>query len=442
MALNTNASQAALDELKGMMDEENTKKETKVIRNANVGYLPLKVNKQNVPVLVRLINPIVPRHYKDWVYGSGQARAVNLAWIVDDNGKKKLICLPRREDDPADSHIFYRFVDEVMKSRKIEGTKDRLYLNKGSEVGADTGKSIGDIFTKVSTSDDTSGIFSPVSWAGKEKYICNVIDRNDPQYHKDTGKTKVLVKSVTVKDGVPRPKEASSFTILDPLKKVLASAEKTPEEIDVVIMCGKESLDKADIWNASELVEANYTKAIKDLVDVNKVVVGPLTPEEINGITPEDLDYLYPITTYRQLIKWVGKTIQRYDELANTNFYAEMKRKADLEAEADEVAPKTEEAAQPAPTEQVLQPPAPTRTRAPVMECKSEGLNEYGCDNDISALSEQDREYIDWDNCKKEGNTIVEWAFKPEAGTLYECSECHTKSPELMTHCPHCGAEF
>lgn len=311
--------------------------------------------KKNTPQILRFINmDIFPQKpYSQWRFNEGDARLLNIAWIKDDFGKTMRLIYPSPEDEKTfgdDEMPIVKFINQVKlkKSTKQENGKYKaieIYANREDkglmENNADY-PTIASIYRKIVGLDEVSATNRfPTGWVGSKVAIMNVIDRSDMEYHRKSKLLKLLVRSgnFTTPDISKRYwKELSAFSIRGPLAK-LATESKYGEEFykyDIAIKYeAKSSVNQFAttlVRDASSPAKVGYTQELEALgFDTSIISTNDFLTEEELQWNPVDIDKLYKVTSYRTIIKRLGKTIKMFDDMVGTSFYSQCKNLADEE---------------------------------------------------------------------------------------------------------------
>lgn len=311
--------------------------------------------KKNTPQILRFINmDIFPQKpYSQWRFNEGDARLLNIAWIKDDFGKTMRLIYPSPEDEKTfgdDEMPIVKFINQVKlkKSTKQENGKYKaieIYANREDkgrmENNADY-PTIASIYRKIVGLDEVSATNRfPTGWVGSKVAIMNVIDRSDMEYHRKSKLLKLLVRggNFTTPDTSKRYwKELSAFSIRGPLAK-LATESKYGEEFykyDIAIKYeAKSSVNQFAttlVRDASSPAKVGYTQELEALgFDTSVISTDDFLTEEELQWNPVDIDKLYKVTSYRTIVKRLGKTIKIFDDMVGTNFYSQCKNLADEE---------------------------------------------------------------------------------------------------------------
>ena len=304
--------------------------------------------------LVRFVNGVFETATDQGKPGSGRAKLYNIAWVKDDNGKSfPLVLPPIINNKPMYESTMLDFIDKVLARTWIDnpdptkkGSWKYFYEERNDYGQQQSGTwTLKDIFWNVYKSGHKEGeqyYESQKSWRGQTVYIANVIDRLDYKWHQENKKTKLLMKSITLKGENVNHKEVSFYAIGAPLKE-LCDNHGYDLKYDVLIIPGKASLDKLTLKNMSTLKEKDYyaeVKSVWDPADIDKIsTLNDFTDEEKTWETI-DIGKYYRFTSAATIIKHFGKMIQAFDDMVGTNFMEKFKD----EAAADKAVREAEEA--------------------------------------------------------------------------------------------------
>lgn len=346
--------------------------------------------------IVRFVNGIFETATDQGKPGSGRAKLFNFGWVKDDNGKMFPLCLPAIiNNKPMYPHTMSDFIDKVLSKTWLDNpdpTKKKIckyYYAERDDRGALGEKIEGQptlksIFWNVFKSGALEGsqyYESQKSWRGQTIYVANVIDRLDYKWHQENKKTKLLMRSLKLKGDKVNHKEISFYAIGAPLKEV--TDNYGPKlDYDVLIVPGKQPLDKFTLRNISKMKERAYWDDVKSIItedDKDKVSTDKGFTEEEKTWETVDIDKYYRFTSAATIIKHFGKTIQAFDDMVGTDFMEKLKAEAaaDKEVKEAEKAKNTENIEVAASTTQEAQPVAqstpevvvaPTPTPQPVVQ--------------------------------------------------------------------------
>lgn len=319
-------------------------------------------NKVSTPVLVRMVSGLCPTKRSEWTLGVGQSRCIAKSWLKDQNGKPWKLVLPAHGSD--EGNPIWDFIDNVTRKTYVDTVKqdgskakEKAFIYKGrTDYGkAQSGKyTIGDVYEFVTKGGESPMNGNKYKFAtglvGKEIFVANVIDRNDYDWHQKNKKFKVLIKSCNQSKDPANPfkAELTAYSIYSisgrgattdqPLTKALmkeGGGYYNPWDVDLAIKgadTAKDNFQKCDVVNVSDLKEHSYFKPIEGWnIDTNKVVVGPLTDEEMSWEVV-DLDRgEFGCNSYQNIWAHIGSYITAWDEMLGTNFAERVQVKIESE---------------------------------------------------------------------------------------------------------------
>lgn len=301
--------------------------------------------------IVRFVNGIPETSLDQGKKGSGRAKLFNTQWIKDDEGKPFKLTIPAIiKNKPMYPSIIFDFIEKVLSRTWIDNPNPgpgkakgewRYFYSERDDYGVQTSgdKKLKDIFWNVfkSGADQSNPYYaSQKSWKGQTIYIANVIDRLDYKWHQDNKKTKLLMKAVTLKDNQMRRKEVSYYSIGTPLEE-LSKNHGFGLNYDVLIIPGKQPLDKLTLKNVSKLKQVGYWDDVNGYItDADKKLISEAVDftDEEKTWEPIDIDKFYRFTSAATILKRLGKTIHAFDMMVGTNFTEKLKEEADAEAKA------------------------------------------------------------------------------------------------------------
>lgn len=367
---------------------ESTERKDAQANNTQKGFdFPVCVGIGN-KAIVRFVNGIAETALDQGAPGSGRAKLFNIGWVRDDDNKPFLLTLPAIiNNKPMYNSTMVEFIDKVLSRAWVDnpnptegGAKGEwkyFYADRDDYGQQSAGyKTLKQIFWDVykSGAQPSNQYYkSQKSWRGQTVYIANVIDRLDYNWHKENKKTKLLMRSLKVKDGVLRHKEVSSYAISSPLRE-LADNHGVKLNYDVLIVPGAQPMDKFTLKNVSKLKEKDYWDDVKSVITENdkaKISIAPGFTDEEKTWEPIDIGKYYRFTSAATILKHFSKTIQAFDMMVGTNFYDRFKAEAEADAKVrkeNAATDKASTATQAAPkVETPTAPTAPvTPTAAPV----------------------------------------------------------------------------
>ena len=376
------------------------------------------------------------------------ARVVRMARIIDDNRKRMKLVLPLNNTN----HLFWRIINRVNEfewKNDPEDTKKKMRVFSNEKLHPDIFNIIN--YNNLPESDKRRQFgWEGHGWLGKEVFIMNVIDRGMKKWHEENKHTVLLAKNLNIvkaSDGSGKvlefPEEGiPSFGFTTLLAMNCLKHYGDWENYDVAIIRTGLTSPAYNVINASKHIE-EVDSALQSLV-----ITGSLTAEEA-AYEAYDLDLIYGTTSYIRFYNGLKLTVAQIDKALGTNFFDELKKSCDKEAEerkAKKAAepsdfPPSEETPAPAPEPTPEEKPAtPTRRPAPTPEASA-------ADNRTSLpgwskLSDSEKAMVVSATLPLDGNG-KKWAVKYTVDKrLAECQECGTISPESFTVCPGCGVAY
>lgn len=305
--------------------------------------------------IVRFVNGIAETALDQGKPGSGRAKLFNIGWVKDDAGKSFPLCLPAIiNNKPMYHHTLIDFIDKVLSRTWVDNPNPAPGAPKGewkyfyaerNDYGqlASGEMTLKDIFWNVfkSGANPSSQYYkTQKSWRGQTVYVANVIDRLDYAWHQKNKKTKLLMRSTSVKDGQLRHKEASFFAMGAPLKEITDN-HGVKLNYDVLIVPGTQPTDKFALKNVSKFKEKDYWDDVKSIIteeDKKLISMSPTFTDEEKTWEPIDIDKYYRFTSSAAILKHFGKTIKNFDAMVGTNFYETFQNEAKLEEAARKAA--------------------------------------------------------------------------------------------------------
>jgi len=235
-------------------------------------------------------------------------KRINLSKIRSDNGSQFYCIFPDHKSNP--DWILWKIYDLVTDGSFTGSGKSRHKEYKYQQ-------SHPECFRRV-VYNNTEGNAYEKGWTPQTKVIMNVIDRMDPEFHKQTRHSKLLSsKCNPIKDkpgnfwydwGVPI---ACYNTIWDEV------VEYAGDWADYDI--GIKKLDDTPFYMAY-----HGTNDAHKMKEVSKYVAqGPMTPEE-EAYELYDLDEMFAVTSYTKIKAKLGQFIKKVDTDFGMNFSTEL----------------------------------------------------------------------------------------------------------------------
>ena len=380
-------------------------------------------------------------------------KKVFVARVLGDNEKMFRLVYP---DKSQTGHLFWRIYNKVMERKWSDGVNEKgQKISKATYVNE---KAFPNIFNRVRCNNVFDSKYEK-GWSPRELILMNVIDRLDPQWHKENKHTKLLCRGMSVKnDGSIWYDEGIPYAAYRNIWDDAVEFYGDWEEYDIVMR----KFDK-DPWYQAFSCKDNVQK-ISKLVSMDYVVDGPLTPEE-RSYGMYDFDALYPVTSYMKFRNRLGGFIELIDKNMGTHYKEELdefadEEKAEFDRKEKENAPKVAVESNPIkankeesvpvtaePPKEVEQPKqdiqsVPVR---PVRQAVKQGIDWEGLANGtyngtkylgVPKLTEEEKALVLGVNEKGE------FIYDPKAGQLYADCQSGFQSPGAF-HCdPLSGNEF
>lgn len=291
-------------------------------------------------------------------------------------------------------------------------------------------------------------------WKSSQLVLMNVIDRQDPEFHKKEKVTKLLCKSdftVNIEGedkllynyGVP---EASLFEKML-LEKLVASYGPW-DEYDIAFR----KLSELPFYEAfhGEAHKVEITESSRQYI-----VSGPLTEEE-KAYVPKNLDTIFNVTTYSTLKYKLGVFIEEIDRAFNTHFFEELGELVNEEQKKKEKSIGSSAAIIKEKEIPVKEPVAARRTAAPatqentipwekLMNGTYEGRIYVGVYKGIKDLTEEEKSMIigiDEDGALKYAETDFNGKPTKIMGYRDPETDMEFRSPSCFHRCPYFGVVF
>lgn len=371
---------------------------------------------QGIPKIVRVIGGAPDSNIDDFT-----AKTVNIAWIVDDSGKRfKLI---RPSIDVDGNYIINKIISRVMAPKWVNKVKTFPVQERFPEIY--------NIVKRNGLADGDKQAKFDKGWMGKEVLIMNVIDRSKMDWHRENKHTMLLAKSVTEgRDGGSFVDEGiSSYAVNNRLAHLFKSYGSWKRYDLAFTRTGKMDTPYV-IVNATrtpEEVPSSYRSFISD--------ANTLTDEEMSW-EAYNLNKLYKVTSPIKIYNKLKGTIARIDAALGTSFLKDLER--EVEEEKRKLAESQPQSYTSPTGEMETNPEAATalRTRPVVGKGESNDRERLPYESTLGELASKIKKVT-----HKTGNTYdVEWDMPVEQ--LAACPYCQTASPLEATSCPACGNSF
>lgn len=399
--------------------------------------------------IVRLLGAPIGAESQGYKRKPTDPKEVIMCEVKDDKGKRFTIKLPLRAERASDNHILIRMYDKVAEKAYINGTS--VFVNKDKHPEAF------ELITKGGFKREDGNSYTYASGLkGDRLSIYNVIDRTD-DWCKNNKHSKILCRSLNVDD--------QGRTWAKPGIKSFGSVNKIAEllgkygsfmKYDVALERTGQKENPWNIKNASRLKEAGMLEDLANMdgteVDADKIVIGPLTPEE-KQYELYDLDKFYGPTSYTKIYNRIPSFFKIVDAAFGTHFEDEIKQLSEKEKAEWEANKETQQAqAENAEIQKNL-----SLSESEVNEATADtGLS----DDDVFGVKPQPQQPAQLQNIEllkgyaslpeeikarikkidvADGKAKITWDREDD---LLECDDCGSLSPENSPVCPVCGAKF
>jgi len=373
------------------------------------------------------------------------ARTVQVAWIVGDDGKKFRSILPPR--DRGQDHLMWRIISRVKEVAYVN--RKRVYVNEEKH------KEIFDLVVHNGLKEGDPKRRFNRGWDGRHVIVMNVLDREQMNWHRENSHSMLLSRNINegnngalfIDEGVP------VYGFYNQIATTLFANYGSWEKYDMGILRTGQQQTPYRIINATAYAAGNIPElpeAVKPLVSLD-----PLTEEEA-GWERYDLAKIFGTTSYTKYYNRLKVGIQTIDARLGTKFFQELEYEVErekAEREANEgTAEKTEEpqpakTSTPVPEMPTQTEPAPQPEAAPVRtrEAAKPAAETAMTADKIALLKgwdkltpEQQAMIID---VKVSNGKVVEIMYDTDE-PLVACPDCKVASPESFTACPNCGLDF
>lgn len=375
------------------------------------------------------------------------ARTVQVAWIVGDDGKRFRSILPPRDD--GKDHLMWRIIGRVKEVAYVN--RKRVYVNEEKH------KEIFDLVVHNGLKEGDPKRRFNRGWEGRHVIVMNVLDREQMDWHRENKHSMLLSRNINegnngalfIDEGVP------VYGFYNQIATTLFANYGSWEKYDMGIMRTGQQQTPYRIINATAYAAGNIPElpaALKPVVSLD-----PLTEEEMNW-ERYDLAKIFGTTSYTKYYNRLKVGIQTIDARLGTKFFQELeyeveREKAEREAnqassgddggDYDEPASTKTTVTVPEMPKQEAQPAtAPVRTREAVKPAAAETAmtaDKIALLKGWDKLSaEQQAMIVD---VKVSNGKVVEIMYDTDE-PLVACPDCKLASPESFTACPACGLDF
>lgn len=296
-----------------------------------------KTNKQKI---LKFVTPLVVTTEENYeekdmdgnpIFDDFSAKIVQMSTIYGDDKSKKYFFVPRKADDP--SHFFWRLQDVVMKKDWIkneEGKDTPVLVHKDAHPV---------IIDRIETNGANTGISEqmyPQGWYPKETLFANVIDRTSMDILKEKKHTMLLSKNswtYTQDDGTEQIRYTQGVEGAGSLSKGLNTlVEESAMPLTSFDVFVERTGDKNIPWNiknATAFVRGDVPgipNNLKEFVSMDE----DLTEEE-KSWKRYNIRNLTKPSSYFKWYNHIKVFLKAVDSTFGTNFYEEVKEKADAE---------------------------------------------------------------------------------------------------------------
>lgn len=378
-----------------------------------ITYVGLEKDQQHV---IRLLgNPILTREK------GTDPKVVLYSMITGDNGKMFRCIFPDKQENK--SHILWKIYNFVLdgKWNKETNTKDYYYVDEYPKI-------FNRVF-KNGKSKDSKTYPMETGWR-PTTYVCmNVIDRHDMKWHEENNHSKALSKKVVLTDdgeisgwshiGVP-------MTLYNTIWDEIVEYNGDFQDYDIVV-----KKITYDPWYKAYHAIGDNKKIDESITKF--IVDSPLTEQEENW-ERYDFDKIYPVISYRKIMRNLKEFIQEVDATFKKNFYEELVELAEKEKQEYEKVKEEEDKFQ-----VLVEESKSTRSRK---QSTDNSTNEFSI-NDIDKTSFKgldkmtDEEKARIINVKDDKLIFEDGEFE-----LLPCEECKYEFPNDVFVCPKCGKEY
>jgi hypothetical protein len=240
------------------------------------------------------------------------SKRIFVAMILGDDDKK-FRCIGPNPDDRKD-WILYRVMNKVLDRRwdkdkpSARGKGDWDYLNALTHP---------DLYNRCAKNNNLENTYEK-GWKFSAAVLVNVIDRANYDWHLKNRKYRLLSK----KASSYQDKIFFDVGIPDMLYKLI--------EDDIVASDGNVCWEDYDIV-IKKVAEDPWYKAYHGVDDAKRLDADAKALVQDRGLTPEeaswemnDIDKLFPITSYKRIKDKLGLFFQRVDKSFNTRYFDEL----------------------------------------------------------------------------------------------------------------------
>jgi hypothetical protein len=243
---------------------------------------------------------------------STDSKRIFVAMILGDDDKK-FRCIGPDPNDQKD-WILYRVMNKALDRKwnkdkpSSRGKGDWEYVNASTHP---------DLYNRCAKNNNLENAFEK-GWKFSAVVLVNVIDRANYDWHLENKKYRILSK----KAGECQGKFFFDVGVPDALYKLI--------EDDIVASDGNVCWEDYDIV-IKKIAENPWYKVYHGVDDAKKLDAGVKALVQDRGLTPEeaswemnDIDKLFPITSYKRIKDKLGLFFQKVDKAFNTRYYDEL----------------------------------------------------------------------------------------------------------------------
>lgn len=236
-------------------------------------------------------------------------KLVFISLILGDNGKKFRCVWPGKEHDP--DWILWKIYD-LVSSFSMNGMGDereKIYTYKRSHP---------ECWRRVVKNNNEENRYEN-GWRPTGYVVINVIDRHDPEFHKEKKHSKILSKKASeMSNGDFWYEPGIPITAYNAIWDNVVEFYGEWDNYDISVR----KLKDKPWYNAYHAIE----EAVKLSTAEKKVTVdGPMTAEEL-AYELYDFDQLYKVTSYTKIKAKLGKFIRKVDADFDEHFTEELEK--------------------------------------------------------------------------------------------------------------------
>jgi hypothetical protein len=264
------------------------------------------------------------------------SKRISVAMILGDDDKK-FRCIGPNPDDRKD-WILYRVMNKVLDRK---WNKDKPSARGRGDWDYTNALVHSDLYNRCAKNNNLENAYEK-GWKFSAVVLVNVIDRVNYDWHLANKKYRLLSK----KAGDYQDKVFFDVGIPDMLYKLI--------EDDIVACDGNVCWEDYDIV-IKKIAENPWYKVYHGVDDAKKLDADVKALVQDRGLTPEevswemnDIDKLFPVTSYKRIKDKLGLFFQRVDKAFNTVYYDELrgyveKEEAERAERGTELPPKDED---------------------------------------------------------------------------------------------------